>query len=525
MNLPRNALLLSIFLALSVLIGSAGAQDNPEGIFDAYLGSLTAGDWDQAASYWLPSEVADTRRLGITYHGVPAKHDCASPVVNVLEGIRTGAVSAEVVGSEINGDIATVTIRLGTASESVEVPYYLQRTSDGWRLVSALAIHTTGWESRESDYVRVKFRNPTLINTIALTKLDETVESIAQVLGISDEDLQQLRAAKFDYYLCDEDDIADITGYPVHGMTSLPLDAIASRHLPHPHELVHLLASYRLRDLHLHTLPCLQEGLAVGIGGRWGKSPQVLFQLGAFMLSEDFADIDQILTYDGYHMSVGSLDISYALSGIMVDYLIQTFGMDRVLEAYLRLGGTDTRVRGWDSLHVQSELSDVFGMSWKEIKQGVLAHAASFQSSGILPGGTTPKSPSIARLAGDSLSIVIWEDDESYIIDVTAMNERPNGVILLRERGTESLAGYNSNLFGRHLPFVQYTGQRYGIGFTKNEAGLYDYATDNLLAKYVLSFWPSDVYWNPWEWTIRFRLDKSALPRPFTSYDLSLSAP
>ena len=67
-----------------------------------------------------------------------------------------------------------------------------------------------------------------------------------------------------------------LTGHDAHGMTNFQFDAIISRHLPHTHELVHMLYNFAQEDLPLFTLPVLQEGLACCLGGRWGKSPDVI---------------------------------------------------------------------------------------------------------------------------------------------------------------------------------------------------------------------------------------------------------
>ena len=77
---------------------------------------------------------------------------------------------------------------------------------------------------------------------------------------------------------------------------------------------------------------------------------------------------------------------------------------------------------------------------------------------------------------------------------------------------TTELKGTLSSLFESHYrDSSQFEGYRYGIRFDQNEAGLYDYATNTLVAKYIWGITPSDDYYDKQGNKIYLKWKKSAL--------------
>jgi len=111
------------------------------------------------------------------------------------------------------------------------------------------------------------------------------------------------------------------------------------------------------------------------------------------------------------------------------------------------------------------------------------------------------------------------------VFECHAASDHPEIVLILTEPDADHSSVYRSRLFGKHLPDAEYKQQRFGLNFTNAEAGLYDYYTDNLIEKYVLSFDPSDEYWDADARVIRFRLAKDALPRGLEGYVVGLFIP
>ena len=56
---------------------------------------------------------------------------------------------------------------------------------------------------------------------------------------------------------------------------------------------------------------------------------------------------------------------------------------------------------------------------------------------------------------------------------------------------------------------IPFEGHRYGVRFDANEAGLYDYATNMLLAKYIAGVDPSDDYIDQQNHKVAFRIRKN----------------
>jgi len=447
----------------------------------------------------------------VTYNGIGAKYDCDSPVIGALHELRSGAVQYSVQPGLIVADTAIVMVMLRTDRDSLRVPYHLVNDGTRWRIVSRLWLTTQGWRRRETKYSAIHFQDSTLINSRALDQLDRFVDSLATEFHMPDTLRTQLAMQKIEYYLCDESAMQRISGFSVHGMTSTPFDAVVTRHLPHYHELVHAVANIAMRHMPLHRLPCFQEGLAVCLGGRWEKSPEVLMQLGDFMLRQQMGSIAQILSYDGFNQS-GNLDMSYALSGLLCGYVIDQIGIDGFLEMMRNRSGSDTRVRTMDTQVLKYSIAGAVGVPWDTLAARVADYAATYRDRGLHAGPDWMPEKAASTMPADSMTVVLNTDDSRIYFEVHARNDHPHGIILIDPPDGETLDGYQSRLFAKQAPGLPYDGALYGIEFNAEEAGLYAYDTDVLLAKYVHSFDPNPNYWDAKNRVLRFSIDKSLLP-------------
>jgi len=516
------------FLIPVLVFGAAvtvSAETSPDSLLPRYVDALLRKDRTAAEECWLPSEVARSHQLGIVFEGVDAKFDCASPLHDALDGVRAGAVQIEFLPPEGNGDFRRAGLLLRAGKDSLHTTYHLIQKEGAWHLCSPLAVWASAWKSRETSYGRVVYSDSSFLNSYALADLDRFIENTATVLGGTGEELAGVSEGRIDYYLCNEEETGRLTGYPVHGMTSLPLDAIVTRHLPHYHELVHLLVNLALSPLPLHTVPILQEGLAVSIGGRWEKAPDVLLQLGAVMIEEDFGALEDVLTYRAFHSPSADLDANYAVSGLFVEFLRAEYGLPRVLTAYRRLSGTNAEVQSWDATHVQQVLAEAVGTSWASIEASFHEFAARNRLGRLRPGMAEPDGGPVFSLLADSVTFSIWETDSTYQFTARVASPRCGAAVLLKPSSAESDAGYVSRLFLKHFPTRAYGGERYSIAFNSAESGLYNYWTDNLLEKLVIGIHPSEGYWEYGSHTIRFELMKTALDRPLSEYQLDMIEP
>jgi len=528
-NKPRRSSILTIFhysflICIAAIYSIQPLYAQPELVFSSYVQTLVSEDWEKAETYWLPEEIQKSKRLGITYTGIKAKYDCASPLISALGKIRSGEVQVTVTDVVHREDWSQVSVQLTTLGESSTTTYYLVKSEGDWRLVSPLFVHSRNWKRHDTQYATVHFDNDSLINEHALQDLDRFVASMGEHLELSEAEMERLEKEKIDYYFCNEEEIEKFTGFSTFGMTNLQFDAIISRRLPHYHEVVHLLVNYALKELTLYTLPCLQEGVAVCFGGRWDKSPQVVFQVGHFTLAQKFFQLEDVLTYKRFHEIVGNPDFSYPISGIFVKFLIEQFGMERFELLYRNFSGTDAEVRAFSVDHVQSKISEILGKPWSEIQPDFEKYWQQFEFSGLVPGGIVANE-SKTTLKSTNLSVHIGDLEDAYIFEIQSTTDNPSGLILMKDKLSSGIENYQSGLFTDHLPNASYDGEAYGVQFSANEAGLYNYYTDNLVAKYISSFAPSNEYWNVEKRIMRFRLEKAVLNQNISDFQLSLTEP
>ncbi|MFQ6008073.1 MAG: hypothetical protein ACE5K8_03890, partial [Candidatus Zixiibacteriota bacterium] len=89
----------------------------------------------------------------------------------------------------------------------------------------------------------------------------------------------------------------------------------------------------------------------------------------------------------------------------------------------------------------------------------------------------------------------------------TNSSQPPTGNLLfgLDERLSGSYAVMFDEQYRGKQPF---DGYRFGIRFDRNEAGLYDYAANQVIAKYIWGITPSDNYYDSKQNKITIKLKK-----------------
>ncbi|MCP4632118.1 MAG: hypothetical protein GY855_04265, partial [candidate division Zixibacteria bacterium] len=492
-----------------------------EEISQKYFHALIDEEWEKAESCWLPYEVEISRRLGISFTGIKAKYDCTSPLVNSSSSIRKDVINVQSSFEYIDDTTTKMTTYLITAKDTMVTQYYVLNSEGRWWICSALYPLTRDWKKISTRFFNIYFSDSTLINDYALDELDLFVESVNRKFRISKSRIDHLKQNKINYYLCNEQQMKQITGYSAQGMTSFPFDAIISQHLPHTHEITHLMINYAFEELPLFTLPSIQEGLACCIGGRWGKSPQVIFYWGNVSMEMNPTAINDIMTSDGFYRGSASSDASYALSSLFTEALIDRFGFQQLKTFYLELSGDNNYVNSLTLDEIKLKSNRIFGISWPEIQTDYQDLANQNKFCGIIPEIHVSSDPEL-ELVSDNLNAQIWDLDDSYFIRIKLLSDISNGVILIVDESIDLNPFYKSKFFNKYIPNIKYNGEMYGIQFSPAEVGLYNYYTNCLLAKYVLGFTPSDKYWNPEKHEISFKIDKSLLNHSITDFNIRL---
>ena len=520
----RPLIIISILIIVAQPFYSyASPGKAPAHLIESYIDAVKSGDWEAAEKCWLPEEVEKSKRLRIIYQGIEAKYDCSSLLFTLQPEIAEGLVEVEIGEREIGDTLAVFDILLLAGGDTITVKYYALEKDAEWFLVYPMTVLASEWNSLQSKYADVFFSDQSMINDYAVDALDDYIEYLTEFLELDPDKINRLRREKVDYYLCTKEDFKNTTGYDAHGLAYLSADAIITRHLPHPHEMTHLIINYTLDSVPLYTLPFMQEGLACVCGGRWGKSPEVIDQLGSAILKNNLCNLDDILTLQGFNVTVGMPDISYPVSSLFVGYLIETMGIQDFKKLYLELSGSSEEINDYSKEYVISKIEILSGLPFDSIRVGFLEYSVMHEDGSIFIYVDNPDAESIQKLTSDSLEIEISESADCYNFVIGGLKDKLDGTILLFDDSVRLPDEYQSWMFADQLPELEYNGAVYGIRFDINEAGFYDYRTNILEAKFVSTFFPEAPYYDPVNKAVKFSLRKSLIPKSLDSYQIILS--
>lgn len=414
---------------------------------------------DSLESFVHPEDLARSRRLGIRYQGIDHKF----LIANDLDKEIRAAVDADQVGR----DIQTLDPAHKIASLALKVPGMpasLDFIFEDSLIISPLRYFTRHWSVRESDHFRFIVSDSTSLRDYHVANLERFYKDMVTRLGLSEEADQLLAAGKIDYYLCKgEDEVRELTGYTTLGMSNLAYDAVITSYSAHYHELVHLLVNCKLRDVPLFTHSFFQEGLAVALGGRGGKEPGPILELGRFLYESGMIERSQINSDSAFDVLDPSM--SYPVAGLYNAFLLEHLGMDAYLELYLRNSGNAEFIRA----HPISESELPSDSSW-------LAYLKEFQSHTTIELGCTPNSNASMP---DQPPVTLSGDSSQYCFAI-------RDTLLLIP--SESWRDFRSTFVMQLLGDRPYSGEKYAVLADAQEISVYNLYTGNLIAKYVAGF-------------------------------------
>ena len=506
-------------IAAALLVTPTPAQDGHLKVLPViteYFELVASGAYDIAGDMWTPEALERSHRFGITYTGIVLKQDCNSPVIRNLDRYRDGIVSPIRKYEDLEENRWYRLEFSDIYGSSVQShSYYAQRRGDWFWLSYAEDFYGAGWPITESRYFRVH-TDPGVgdyLNAVVLEEADRFVERTAARLGMSDQRLADIADKKIEYYYCSSDSVVQkLSGFLVKGTLDLASNDIISADFPHFHELSHLLVNIHLKELPLYVLPLVREGTAVYLGGRWGKHPAALLDLAIFLYREGLIEFDSTLTMNSFLDEAGA-DIVYPVTGVFSGFLIEELGMKKYLDLYLRLSGTFDEVNNLSAAEVGQIIADAAGRTdWASLKDDFGAYLDSHRAAMTMaqPGGDTSGKELISEDRG------VVRDQSGWLafqFKGTGHESSMQGNLVFGKK--DELVGLRSSLFDSqyegNLPFEGY---RYGIRYDQNEVGLYDYATNRLMAKYIWGITPSDEYFDAEARTVRVRFRKDLLEGP-----------
>lgn len=510
--LPRLTIAAMLIGLLAGAAGTSIAADRPVDILGEYFDLLISGNVESAMYLWNEPSLERASRFGIVYTDIPLKNDCNSPVIRDLKLFRNHLqpVAKRIIALD-DQNYQRLLYSSIVEGELVEHNYYMYFDGNYWWLCYPQDYYCRDWPVRESRYLRLHV-DPSAeryLNPVSIEAADSFIERIADSLKLSKDQMKMLRDEKIDYFYCGSDStIEQITGHLVKGVFDLPSNDLISSFFPHYHELIHFLVTLKLQRLPLYAQPLLREGIAVTWGGRWGKTPTSLLDLGGFLYREKIVDLDSMLTMSLFELHSGA-DIGYPVAGLFCAFLLDRMGRERFFEVYLKLSG---------------DFETVYAQTVPEVKQIFVEAAKTKDWAGFLERFDK----FIEKVLDSRLMIrpgtlakgkVLIEGD-NYIVRA---NKHWLGFEFSFEPGQKTtgnlmfgfdkrLAAVSSILFGEQYGVAtNVDGYRFGVRFDRNEVGLYDYATSHLMAKYIWGITPSDDYFDEANNRITLMLHKDLL--------------
>ena len=407
-------------------------------------------------NFVLQEELLTNSRLGINYYNIEHKwlisYDIDSSVKELLKKKKLN-YSYQI--EDLENKYSKLTFI--TSDNEYQKEFYFFDD----KFISPISYYTKGWEVRESDYFRFLISDSNLFHEQSIEQLDEFIKKTIETLQFTQEKKDKLKKEKIIYIFCkDMNEIKKITGYNARGLYILASDAVITTFSCHYHELIHLLINYKLKKSAIYTHPFLLEGIAVALGGRGGKEPQIITDMGYFLETSGFLSYKELLSYNGFYQNDASL--SYPVSGLYVSFLLEEMGIDKFIILYEKYNSNDSFSKSINPKDLPPD------KEWKYFINNYLT-MKNIQFPEKLMGNN--------NINMDNL--IISETEEFYHFQ-TKTN------IILFERKFDRY--YRSKQYNVLFPKMEYKGGKYLILIEEEEINIYNLYTNNLIACYVSAF-------------------------------------
>lgn len=465
--------------------------DDAGSIMESYIELLSQEDYEAAGQLWHPQYIETCNRLGITYRDTPFKYDCVSPLLENIDLIRNGAATWNAVSTVLGPKQQKVILKISAPENTVSCEYFFFSDSTGTHMIPRFWMYLTNFSLVQTKYFDIYYHSESQLNDYSIFDLDVFVEKVATTFGVSPKKLLTLSHDRMEYFFVEsESEVAELLGFPSQGTYYTPCDVIISRRLPDYHELAMFMISYTQEDLGLYIDPFMTRGLACYVGGRFGQANDVMWQISNFTLENEIFSLDDILTFDGFHKTIGNIDFSFPLSLGLVTSLIDDFGINDVLSMLRDLSGNVAFINNLSVDEVKTVLETKTGRTWADIMQSARSRIASDPFPNLKPGVESDSGLVVFESGINTFHVRVTLDDGWYNFAINPFEKgtKPVGVLTLAGSPGGRMGSYQSFLWNEQFANRQYSAEVYSIRFDGNEVGVYDYLTNQLIAKYVSSF-------------------------------------
>lgn len=504
--------LLFAILLISTSIVFAQDRDKERDIekfFLRYVDDLKAGHYDDALNRWALLDRTISDQLRLHYLNEPVKLEMESPLWLNLGALRSGSASITIDTVRFSRDFASLNYTIVNGNNHFPGRAYMMAESVLQpSLVSPLHVYCEAWEEVQSQYLKVKFRDPSLFAGANLERLDKFVETTAKKLGVSNERLIMLETLKFNAFICESyGEVEQITGKLAMGRLLPSMDAVVSKYMPPYNEVAQFLVAYALDGAPAHTHPILKEGTATFLGGRWGRSEPVLASLGSYLYLNDLTTLDTLMTSATFYSFEANPDFAYPLAGLLCEYLWNQLGRAAYLDLYRKFSGTAGFVDSLSVDQTKAMIAAAAGKSWSALESDFKTWVKQQNSAGIY-AGAAQTGELVFESGTPNILMKVFADSLYYNFNVTMKQSPLEGALLLGSLGSDK---YSSFLFKEQFADTTYANQRFGVRFSAQEVGTYDYYSNEITGKYIVGITGDQPLADGKSSELRFRVDKALL--------------
>jgi hypothetical protein len=452
-----------------------------------YFDLVLSGNYESAAGLWEPSSFARSNRLGIEYENIAVKADCGSPIIYDYDRMKKflgqGVQSVAIIDSQV----IRWKFKAELDKERISQFYYTAKVGKYYWLITPQDYYARDWSIEESKYFRfyINPKKDRFYNDIAAQSLDDFIEKVAGEISISADRLELLSEMKIDYYLCNSrHEVALLSGRNQQGVYDPASDAVITNFMPHFHQVSLLLINYKLQKLPFFTIPFIREGLASTLGGRWQRSPEVVFDFGAYILKYGILNIDSVFVSTVYDNQDNG-DICDPVGACLTEYLWTELGLENFFELYWALSGDYQFVKAISDDDIKVKITEAMGQDYDTFKADFMSLVTDRKiHRGLINPGSIKTDEEIINDNG----LIVSVSNKWLKIEYQAEKDIEPNISLLFDK-VSAMDNKVSMLFlEQNKDKVEYNGYRYGIKLDKNEIGLYDFAANLIKAKYVDDF-------------------------------------
>jgi hypothetical protein len=439
------------FFLISTLVAQPLSNERATEFINALI-----NESDSLEYFVLPEELAISKRLGIQYEGVKNKFLISYDIpAEIIKDIKNRKINYNIDIQNIDDEYSI--LNFVVSSKNYKTKYYFKNEY----LISPPYFCFNDWQVIESEHFTFYVSKPEFFNQYSIDMLEKFIVEMFSVMHYTKEEIQHLKENKIIYILCkDEDEIEKLTDYKARGMCNLAYDYLITTYNCHYHELVHLLVNFKMKELPLYTHPFFQEGLAVALGGRGGKEPGVILNLGKFIAESGFMNYTELLNASNFKNYDASM--SYPLSGFYNKFLLESISFNDYQNLYRKYSSTD--IPG--SVISQNDLP--VSSNWKQFLNEYSNNSITIDFN----------DEDYIRIAENDF-YYLKENDKKYLVGT-------KGSLLIST--SDKPDNLHSKIFSEFYPEREYRGEKYLVSVNESEIAVYNLYTNNLIANYVAGF-------------------------------------